>query len=99
MGLPSSGGHAALPLVIICHQAMHHGCCIHAMASDVCCARRVLQPLASAAALYEALEDWRQAAAAQHLVALVCQAARRTAQRNVAAAAFSRLSACAEACC
>ncbi len=62
-------------------------------------AGRVLQPLGAAAALFEALEDWRGAAAAQHLAALVCQAARRTPQRNAAAAAFCRLAARAEACC
>ena len=62
-------------------------------------AARVLQPLEAAAALYEGLEDWRAAAAALHLAALVCQAARRTAARNAAAAGFCRLSARAEACC
>lgn len=59
----------------------------------------MLQPLEAAAALYEGLEDWRSAAAALHLAALVCQTARRTAARNAAAAGFCRLSARAEACC
>ncbi|KAK9819565.1 hypothetical protein WJX81_006699 [Elliptochloris bilobata] len=60
---------------------------------------RVLQPLEAAAALFEGLEDWRSAAAALHLAAVVCQTVRRTAQRNAVAAGFCRMSARAEACC
>jgi len=52
---------------------------------------RVLQPLQAAAAGFAALEDFHQAAEAQHLIALVYHAVNNTSRRNAAAGEFHKL--------
>ncbi len=67
--------------------------CISKFASTELLLCRYLAPLKMAAAALEDCEDWAAAAEAQHLIALVYNAAHLQPQRNLASSAWQRLAA------
>jgi len=95
--LPTAARNDILPIVLPTSVPLNEANrCKHIMRVLMLC--RLMYPLESAAEAYELLEDWATAANMRHDLALVCDVAGMTEQRNTAAEAWQRLRALSRRC-